>query len=120
MIYAWSPDGIVALPGEFYMRLGDGRSAITALEIACELLPEHYVREQSGTRIDLAASHLLETNPATNPAEPVVAAGIAQEAWRLAIMTESSRNQHRIRELLPAFAPYAHLETVQALTYAVC
>lgn len=108
------------LKGRCLMRLGDGRSAITTLEIACELLPDHYVREQSGTLIDLAAAHLLEANPTTNLAEPVAAADIAQESWRLAIMTESSRNRHRIRELLPAFAPYAHLETVQALTYAVC
>ncbi|MGH3975540.1 MAG: hypothetical protein ACRDS9_19750 [Pseudonocardiaceae bacterium] len=108
------------LQGRCLMRLGDGRSAISALEIACELLPDHYVREQSGTLIDLAAAHLLETNLTPNSVEPATAADIVQEAWRLAIMTESDRNQHRIRELLPAFAPYAHLETVQALTYVVC
>jgi hypothetical protein len=89
------------------------------LETACELLPERYVREQSGTLIDLAAAHLLEANVNTQPAEPVVAADIAREAWRLAVQTESNRNQSRIRELLPQFSPYAHLESVQALAHTV-
>jgi hypothetical protein len=35
----------VRLKGRCLMRLGDGRSAIATLEIACELLPDNYVRE---------------------------------------------------------------------------
>jgi transcriptional regulator with XRE-family HTH domain len=116
----FNAEGHVArLKGRCLMRLGDGQAAITTLETACELLPEHYVREQSGTLIDLAAAHLLEANANTQPAEPVAAAEIAREAWRLAVVTESNRNQRRIRELLPQFAPYAHLESVQALDYTV-
>jgi tetratricopeptide (TPR) repeat protein len=116
----FNAEGHVArLKGRCLMRLGDGQAAITTLETACELLPNHYVREQSGTLIDLAAAHLLEAGANTRPAEPVAAANIAQEAWRLALLTESNRNQRRIRELLSQFAPYAHLESVQALAHTV-
>ena len=107
------------LKGRCLMRLGEGRAAIATLETACELLPAHYVREQAGTLVDLAAAHLLEANVTTAPAEPEAAAEIAHEAWRLAVITESSRNQRRIRELLPEFASYSQMESVQALVYAV-
>ncbi|HKR52059.1 MAG TPA: hypothetical protein VJT72_21260 [Pseudonocardiaceae bacterium] len=50
------------LKGRCLMQLGDGRSAIATLEIACDLLPDHYMHEQTGTLIDLAAAHLLEAN----------------------------------------------------------
>lgn len=103
------------LKGRCLLRLGDDRGAITALESACELLSEQYVRERSGTLIDLAMAHLLEADKAPSP-EPEAAAETAHEAWRLALLTDSGRNQCRIRELLPAFKPYAHLESVQALT----
>jgi hypothetical protein len=107
------------LKGRCLMRLNEGRAAIRTLELAAELLPDHYVRERAGTLIDLAAAHLLEANAATEPAMPVEAAEIALEAWRLSVVTESSRNQRRIRELLPDFAPYRHLESVQTLVDAV-
>ncbi len=103
------------LKGRCLLRLGDSRAAITALESACELLPEQYVRERSGTLIDLAGAHLLEAGKGASP-EPEAAANTAHEAWRLALLTDSGRNQRRIRELLPAFKPYDHLESVQALT----
>jgi hypothetical protein len=73
------------------------------------------VRERSGTLIDLSAAHLLDGDKAAAP-EPEAAASAAHEAWRLALLTDSRRNQRRVRELLPAFEPYANLESVQFLT----
>ncbi len=107
------------LKGRCLMRLGDGRTAITTLQTACELLPEHYVRERSGTLIDLASAHLMEANSSTDAPEPEAAASSAMEAWQLAVITQSGRNQRRIKELLPSFQPYAHLDRVQALAAAV-
>lgn len=103
------------LQGRCLLRLGDVRAAITALDSACELLPEQYVRERSGTLIDLASAHLLESGKKVAP-EPEAAADAAHEAWRLALQTDSQRNQRRVREMLPAFKPYASLEIVQSLT----
>jgi transcriptional regulator with XRE-family HTH domain len=107
------------LKGRCLMRLGDGRVAIATLRTACELLPEQYVRERSGTLIDLATAQLVDATQTTNSAEPEAAADTAQEAWRLALLTDSGRNQRRVKELLPSFRPYAHLECVQALAHAV-
>jgi tetratricopeptide (TPR) repeat protein len=107
------------LKGRCLMRLGEGRAAIATLQTACELLPEQYVRERSGTLVDLAAAQLMEANPATSPPEPEAAADTAGKAWRLALLTDSRRNQRRVKQLLPAFQPYTHLENVQALTHAV-
>jgi transcriptional regulator with XRE-family HTH domain len=102
------------LKGRCLIRLGDGREAIRTLESACELLPEQYVRERSGTLIDLATAHLMDGK--NGSPEPEAAADAADEAWRLALLTNSGRNQRRIRELLPAFEPYARLDIVQSLT----
>lgn len=113
-----SPEHATRLMGRCLLRLGDGPAAITALESASESLPEQYVRERSGTLIDLAAAHLLESGNNATP-EPDAAATAANEAWRLALLTDSRRNQHRVRELLPSFDPYGHLESVQALTDTV-
>ncbi|MCK2241945.1 MULTISPECIES: helix-turn-helix transcriptional regulator [unclassified Crossiella] len=110
-----SPEHATRLKGRCLLRLGDSSAAITALESACEMLPEQYVRERSGTLIDLAAAHLLDSGKSPAP-EPEAAADTAHEAWRLATLTDSRRNQRRIRELLPAFKPYANLEIVQSLT----
>jgi DNA-binding XRE family transcriptional regulator len=107
------------LQGRCLVRLGEGRAAITTLQTACELLADQFVRERSGTLIDLAAAQLMETSPATNPPDPEAAATTTQEAWRLATLTDSGRNQRRVRELLPAFEPYTHLDSVQALTHSV-
>jgi transcriptional regulator with XRE-family HTH domain len=107
------------LKGRCLMRLGDGQAAIATLRTACELLPAHYVRERSGTLIDLATAQLMEGDNSASSPEPEAAADTAQEAWRLALLTDSGRNQRRVRELLPAFEPYAHLEPVQVLTHAV-
>lgn len=107
------------LQGRCLMRLGEGRAAVATLQTACDLLPDQYVRERSGTLIDLAAAQLMEVNTVTSPPEPEAAADTAGEAWRLALLTDSRRNQRRVRELVLAFQPYAHLESVQALTHAV-
>jgi DNA-binding XRE family transcriptional regulator len=107
------------LKGRCLVRLGDSRAAIATLQTACELLPEHYVRERSGTLIDLATAQLMESGQTVSSSEPEAAANTAQEAWRLALLTDSGRNQRRVDELLAAFTPYAHLEGVQALTHAV-
>lgn len=107
------------LKGRCLMRLADGHAAIATLRTACELLPEHYVRERSGTFIDLASAHLMEANRTTSAPDPEVAADIASKAWRLAVLTRSGRNQRRIKELLPTFRRFAHLDHVQALMAAV-
>lgn len=110
-----SQEHVTRLRGRCLLRLGDGRAAITALESACEMLPEHYVRERSGTLIDLAGAHLLIDGKTASP-DPEAAANIANEAWQLALLTDSRRNQRRIRELLVAFEPYGHLDSVRSLT----
>ncbi|XVV03219.1 hypothetical protein ACQPW3_38785 [Actinosynnema sp. CA-248983] len=107
-------DHAIRLKGRCLLRLGDRRAAIATLEAASNSLPDHYVRERSGTLIDLAAAHLLNDGGRTG-IEPEAAAASAGEAWRLALLTNSGRNLRRIRELIPAFMPYAHLETVQSL-----
>ncbi|GLZ40923.1 hypothetical protein [Actinokineospora sp. NBRC 105648] len=114
-----APEHAARLKGRCLVRLGDGPGAIAALQSACELLPEHYVRERSGTLIDLAQAHLMEANRVTKTPEPETAASIAGDAWKLAVLTQSGRNQRRITELLPSFAPYAHLGQVQALTASI-
>src|SRR5215470_1712673 len=101
------------LKGRCLMRLGDDRGAIATLQTACESLPERYVRERSGTLIDLATAQLME-GYAGGLSGPEAAADTLHEAWRLALLTNSGRNQRRVRELLPAFKPYAHLENAQA------
>jgi tetratricopeptide (TPR) repeat protein len=102
------------LRGRCLLRLGARRPAIAALESACESLSGQYVRERSGTLIDLASAHLLDSDRA-GP-DPDAAAATAQNAWHLALLTGSARNQHRIQDLLPAFTPYANLESVQSLS----
>jgi transcriptional regulator with XRE-family HTH domain len=98
---------VMRLKGRCLVRLGEGRAATTALEEAVAALPAHYVRERSGTLIDLATAQLMPKQagqPST--AEPEAAATTALEAWHLAVQTGSGRNQRRVRELLPQFAPY--------------
>jgi tetratricopeptide (TPR) repeat protein len=109
-----SQEHATRLQGRCLLRLGDKRAAITALESARDLLPEQYVRERAGTLIDLATAHLLDDGKSASP-EPEAAANAAQEAWQLALLTDSRRNQCRIHELLPAFEPYAQLASVRSL-----
>lgn len=99
----------VRLRGRGLVRLGEMRAAIVALEEARRLLPSHFVREHSGTLIDLAAVHVALT-------EPEHAVELADEAFRLALSTGSERNQSRVRALLPALAPFRALPAVRELT----
>jgi hypothetical protein len=62
------------LQGRCLMRLGEGWAAIATLQTACELLPDQFVRERSGTFIDLAAAQLMEATSATSPPDPEAAA----------------------------------------------
>ncbi len=110
---------IIRLKGRCLTRLGHYQAAIATLEAACASLPEQYVREQSGTQIDLAAAHLLGVQQRISTAELVAAAEIACSAFQKALATESGRNQRRVRELLPGFLPYSRQDTVQALIQTV-
>lgn len=110
---------IIRLKGRCLTRLGQYQAAIATLEAACASLPEQYVREQSGTQIDLAAAHLLGAQQQVSAAELDTAAEIASGAFQKALDTESGRNQRRVRELLPGFLPYSRQDTVQALIQAV-
>jgi tetratricopeptide (TPR) repeat protein/DNA-binding XRE family transcriptional regulator len=110
---------IIRLKGRCLTRLGQYQAAITTLEAACDSLPEQYIREQSGTQIDLAAAHLLGSQRQVSAAELDTAAEIANDAFRKALATESGRNQRRVRELLLGFRPYSRHDTVQALIQTV-
>jgi len=110
---------IMRLKGRCLVRLGDGAAAVTALEEAVQALPVHYVRERSGTLIDLAIARLMPSRSGrTSDVEPEAAATAALEAWELAVQTGSGRNQRRVRELLPRLQPYRRLGAVRTLLEA--
>lgn len=46
----------------------------------------------SSTLIDLAAAQLMADGPAANSPEPEAVATTTEEAWRLALLTDSGRN----------------------------
>lgn len=111
---------IMRLKGRCLVRLGDGAAAAPALEEAVAALPTHYVRERSGTLVDLAIARLMPSRAnRASAVEPEAAAAAALEAWDLAVRTGSGRNQRRVRELLPRFKPYGHLGTARELLDAV-
>jgi hypothetical protein len=111
---------ITRLKGRCLVKLRDSQAAVDTLEDAVAVLPVHYVRERSGTLIDLAAAQLMpKTGRAGTAAAPEAAAVTALEAWELALDTGSGRNQRRIRELLPQFEPYSHLAEIKALRVVV-
>jgi hypothetical protein len=109
-----TPAHLARLRGRCLMRLGDGPAAITALREACAVLPEHFVREQSGTLIDLASAHLLP-----GVLDPAAAAHTATHAHRLAEATGSARNTSRLRALLPSLHQHRTLPEVRALAGAL-
>lgn len=109
-----TPAHLARLRGRCLLRLGDGPAAITALLEACAVLPEHFVREQSGTLIDLATAHLLPS-----VLDPAAAAHTATHAHRLAAATRSARNTSRVRALLPALHQHRALPEVKALAGAL-
>jgi tetratricopeptide (TPR) repeat protein len=103
------------LKGRCLMRLGEGRFAIKALQNALGTLPEDFVREQSGTLIDLAAAYLLP-----DVLDPAAAANAAIQAHDLAVITGSARNLKRVKDdLLPALKPYRSLRDVKTLAGAL-
>lgn len=107
---------IMRLKGRCLVRLGDAAAAVTALEEAIEALPAQYVRERSGTLIDLATAQLMSAcRNDPQAGEPEAAAAAAREAWELAVQTGSGRNQRRVRDLLPQFEPYRRLAAVRPL-----
>lgn len=107
---------VTRLKGRCLVKLGEASNAVVTLEAAITQLPTHYVRERSGTLIDLAAAYLLRKKAIV---DPDAAATAALEAWDLALTTGSGRNQRRIRKLLPQFAHYRHRPAVQRLQAAL-
>ena len=115
-----SGEHVTRLKGRCLVKLGDSGAAVATLDEAVAALPAHYVRERSGTLIDLASAHLMpSTSASTSPSDPEAAAATALHAWQLAVETGSGRNQRRIRELMPQFAPYSHHAATQALHAAI-
>ena len=110
---------VIRLKGRCLVKLREGRAAATVLEEAVKDLPRHYVRERSGTLIDLAAARLLPRASGGSAADPEAAADAALKAWHLAVQTGSGRNQRRIHKLMPQFAGYRQLPAVQGLEAAV-
>ncbi|BCB73622.1 hypothetical protein GCM10022251_65660 [Phytohabitans flavus] len=96
------------LKGRCLMRLRQPAGAVTALHEALDLLPSTFVRERSGTLIDLAQVHvqLRQIEEACH---------VASQADVLARRTQSERNRRRLRELLVDLMPWAHLESVRDL-----
>jgi tetratricopeptide (TPR) repeat protein len=105
---------LTRLKGRCLTRLGDGRHATAALSQALTMLPAHYVREQSGTLIDLAAAYLLP-----GVLDPAAAAHAASQAHDLAVLTKSARNLKRVRTLMPTFHRYRTIPEVRTLITAV-
>lgn len=114
-----SPEHVTRLKGRCLVKLGDGPAAVAALDEAISVLPAHYVRERSGTLIDLAAAHLMPTAHSESAADPDAAAHTALDAWQLAVQTGSGRNQRRMQALLSQFTPYRHLPATQELAGAL-
>jgi tetratricopeptide (TPR) repeat protein len=96
------------LKGRCLMRLHDPRHATNALHEALTLLPDAFVRERSGTLIDLAHVHvqLHQIEEACH---------VAHQADTLARQTQSERNRRRLRELLVDLMPWANLDCVGEL-----
>lgn len=96
------------LQGRGLMRLHQPREAARALFEALDTLPATFVRERSGTLIDLAFVY-------TQQREIEEACRVAAEAEELARATQSDRNLRRLRELLVELLPWTSMECVQDL-----
>jgi hypothetical protein len=96
------------LKGRCLMRLRQPRPAASALYEALTLLPTHFVRERSGTLIDLAFVHVQMR-------QVEQACDVATQADVLARRTSSERNRKRLRQLLCEMMPWTGLECVQRL-----
>lgn len=97
------------LKGRCLMRLNHPRQATQALFEALNLLPAAFVRERSGTLIDLAFAYIQQH-------EIEEACRVATEAAKLARSTKSERNLRRLRELLVDLLPWMSLDCVQDLS----
>jgi tetratricopeptide (TPR) repeat protein len=96
------------LKGRCLMRLRRPREAVGSLYEALTLLPAHFVRERSGTLIDLAYVY-------TQMRQIEHACDVATQADILARRTGSERNRKRLRQLLCELMPWTHLDCVQSL-----
>jgi tetratricopeptide (TPR) repeat protein len=96
------------LKGRCLMRLRQPRGAASALYEALALLPAHFVRERSGTLIDLAYVYVQMR-------QVEQACDVATQADVLARRTGSERNRKRLRQLLCELMPWTHLDCVQSL-----
>ena len=96
------------LKGRCLTRLRRPAAATRALYEALTLLPPTFVRERSGTLIDLAIAY-------TQLHKIEQACHVATEADQLARRTSSHRNRNRLRQLLVDLMPWTHLECVQNL-----
>ncbi|GIH08018.1 hypothetical protein Rhe02_60850 [Rhizocola hellebori] len=114
-----SPEHVTRLKGRCLVKLGDARAAIASLEEAVSALPAHYVRERSGTLIDLATAQLMSRMAGGWATDAEAAAQAALDAWGLAAKTNSARNQRRIRRMLPQFTPYRYLNSTRTLLATV-
>jgi tetratricopeptide (TPR) repeat protein len=96
------------LKGRCLMRLRRPGQAVDALYEALTLLPTHFVRERSGTLIDLAYVYV-------QMGQIEQACDVATQADVLARRTGSERNRKRLRQLLCELMPWTRLDCVQGL-----
>jgi transcriptional regulator with XRE-family HTH domain len=96
------------LKGRCLMRLYQPQQAVNALHEALTLLPATFVRERSGTLIDLAHVHIQ-----LHQIEE--ACHVATQADALARRTRSERNRRRLRQLLVDLMPWTELDCVRDL-----
>lgn len=96
------------LKGRCLTRLDQPKEAVPALYEALTLLPSTFVRERSGTLIDLAIAYVQMR-------EVEQACEAANQAEVLARRTGSERNRRRLRELLVDLIPWTSLDCVQSL-----
>lgn len=96
------------LKGRCLTRLSRPTEATRALYEALTLLPAEFVRERSGTFIDLAVAY-------TQQSQIEQACYAATQADVLARRTGSERNRKRLRQLLVDLLPWTRLDCVQSL-----
>ncbi|MET7950010.1 hypothetical protein [Micromonospora sp. NPDC005324] len=96
------------LKGRCLTRLSRPTDATRSLYEALTLLPADFVRERSGTFIDLAVAY-------TQMNQVEQACHAATQADILARRTGSERNRKRLRQLLIDLLPWAGLDCVQSL-----
>ncbi|MGI5211808.1 hypothetical protein [Plantactinospora sp. CA-290183] len=96
------------LKGRCLTRLRQPKDAVRALYEALALLPATFVRERSGTLIDLAVAYVQMR-------QVEHACDAASQADTLARRTGSERNRKRLRELLADLMPWATADCVQNL-----